>query len=143
MAVNSPRVNGGLVLCSRNGIRAVHIGTRYLIAPDRDGALWLASWGSGLIKFRPRTGGNNQQAFRVPTERVLAAHPWRGNVRELENRVRRAFIMTEGRQISADDLELAAAAEKAPAPGMCGCSLLMKLSMFTMRSPNISLRATL
>ena len=35
---------------------------------------------------------------------------WPGNVRELENRIKRAVIMAEGRYVSAEDLDLAAAA---------------------------------
>jgi two-component system NtrC family response regulator len=40
---------------------------------------------------------------------AIATHPWRGNVRELENRVKRAVVMADGATISAADLELAAA----------------------------------
>jgi two-component system NtrC family response regulator len=40
---------------------------------------------------------------------AIATHPWRGNVRELENRVKRAVVMADGQSISAADLELAAA----------------------------------
>jgi two-component system NtrC family response regulator len=40
---------------------------------------------------------------------AIATHPWRGNVRELENRVKRAVVMADGQAISAADLELAAA----------------------------------
>jgi two-component system NtrC family response regulator len=40
---------------------------------------------------------------------AIATHPWRGNVRELENRVKRAVVMADGVAISAADLELAAA----------------------------------
>jgi two-component system NtrC family response regulator len=40
---------------------------------------------------------------------AIATHPWRGNVRELENRVKRAVVMADGATISASDLELAAA----------------------------------
>lgn len=38
---------------------------------------------------------------------AIATHPWRGNVRELENRVKRAVVMADGAAISAADLELA------------------------------------
>ena len=41
--------------------------------------------------------------------RALNDHSWPGNVRELENCVRRAVIMAEGKRLTAQDLELAAA----------------------------------
>ena len=40
---------------------------------------------------------------------AIAVHPWRGNVRELENRVKRGVVMADGMAISAADLELAPA----------------------------------
>jgi two-component system NtrC family response regulator len=40
---------------------------------------------------------------------ALAAHPWPGNIRELENRIRRGAIMAEGRFVEPADLELAPA----------------------------------
>jgi two-component system NtrC family response regulator len=43
---------------------------------------------------------------------VLAQHGWRGNVRELENRVKRAVVMCEGATVQAEDLDLAVS--KAP-----------------------------
>jgi len=39
--------------------------------------------------------------------RALLNHPWRGNVRELENVIERAVIFAEGRQISIEDLPFA------------------------------------
>jgi len=40
---------------------------------------------------------------------ALANHPWPGNVREMENRMKRAVVMAEGRRITAQDLELTGA----------------------------------
>ena len=39
---------------------------------------------------------------------AIEAHSWPGNIRELENRIKRAVIMAEGRAITAADLGLAA-----------------------------------
>jgi two-component system NtrC family response regulator len=44
--------------------------------------------------------------FDADAMRALNKHPWPGNVRELENCIRRAVIMTEGKRITAHDLEL-------------------------------------
>ena len=48
-------------------------------------------------------------------QRAIRLHQWSGNVRELQNRVQRAVIMADGGRVTADDLELAAALEGAPA----------------------------
>ena len=45
---------------------------------------------------------------------AIYVYGWPGNVRELINRVRRAIVMSEGRQIRAVDLELAEHVESAP-----------------------------
>ena len=39
---------------------------------------------------------------------ALRSHPWAGNVRELENRIKRAVILTEGQSITAAHMGLAA-----------------------------------
>ncbi|HEY0526144.1 MAG TPA: PEP-CTERM-box response regulator transcription factor [Stellaceae bacterium] len=50
----------------------------------------------------------NVRGFTPDGIAAMSAHPWRGNVRELENRVKRAIVMAEGQMISAADLDLAA-----------------------------------
>ncbi len=44
--------------------------------------------------------------FSQPAVSALEAHPWTGNIRELENHIKRAVIMTEGSRITPADLEL-------------------------------------
>jgi DNA-binding NtrC family response regulator len=50
----------------------------------------------------------SRRLYGFSPDAIAAMHQydWPGNVRELINRVRRAIVMSEGRTISADDLEL-------------------------------------
>lgn len=50
--------------------------------------------------------------------RAIEAHRWPGNIRELENCIKRAVIMADGSQVTADDLGLPAAAEGAAEPSL-------------------------
>jgi two-component system NtrC family response regulator len=52
--------------------------------------------------------------FAPDALRAMNQHAWTGNVRELQNRVQRAVIMTDGKRVTARDLELAET-EGAPA----------------------------
>lgn len=54
------------------------------------------------------------RAFSAEALSAMAAQSWRGNVRELENRVKRATIMAPGPIVGADDLELSAPVEAKP-----------------------------
>ena len=54
---------------------------------------------------------NNKSGLTFDAEalRALNRHVWPGNIRELENCVKRAVIMAEGKRLTAQDLELSAA----------------------------------
>jgi len=56
------------------------------------------------------------QTLSADAMAAIDAHGWAGNVRELENRIKRAVIMAEGRSIGAADLDLPNAADSEPAP---------------------------
>jgi two-component system, NtrC family, response regulator len=49
--------------------------------------------------------------FSPEALRVMKVHSWPGNVREMQNRIKRALIMADGKRVTAADLELADAAE--------------------------------
>ncbi|HXR07173.1 MAG TPA: PEP-CTERM-box response regulator transcription factor [Candidatus Acidoferrum sp.] len=57
-------------------------------------------------------------AFDQESMRALSRNPWPGNVRQLENCIRRAVIMTERKRLTVRDLELPAAG-----PGAGGATL--------------------
>lgn len=59
-----------------------------------------------LLNSLSRELGKIQLSFTPGALQALQAHSWPGNIRELENRLRRAAIMCESGQITAQDLEL-------------------------------------
>ena len=46
------------------------------------------------------------RGFTQSAIQALGSHPWPGNVREVENRLKRAVVMAEGKLVDAADLEL-------------------------------------
>lgn len=68
-----------------------------------------------------RFGEENRKpnlSFGKRTVSAMAKHPWSGNVRELQNRIRRAVIMCEGKTISPVDLELTDSASASSQPAI-------------------------
>ena len=49
--------------------------------------------------------------FSAEAIAVIESHPWPGNVREMENCIKRAIIMADGPQITAEDLGLSSTAD--------------------------------
>lgn len=71
---------------------------------DRSGdAIVLAK--AFLDRFSGEYGGK-VKGFDAGAVAAIESHRWPGNVRELESRVKRAVIMADATQISAEDLEL-------------------------------------
>jgi DNA-binding NtrC family response regulator len=50
--------------------------------------------------------GRRPRSFSEGATQAMLAHTWAGNIRELANRVRRGLVLSEGRQIEAEDLGL-------------------------------------
>ncbi len=71
---------------------------------DRDGdALLLAR---SFFDQMNKDQGKKLRGFTKDALTAIDAHSWPGNVRELKNRIKRAVIMADGKQITAADLEL-------------------------------------
>ncbi len=64
-----------------------------------------------ILEARAREHGRSVRSFTQDALAAIQAYPWPGNVRELGNRINRAVILAEGRQITADDLGLPTAAD--------------------------------
>jgi two-component system NtrC family response regulator len=65
-----------------------------------------------LDKFA-REHGRNLRGFTDDGASAIETYGWPGNVREMENKVKRAVIMAEGSCVSAEELELEAAEQQA------------------------------
>ena len=63
-----------------------------------------------LRQFRPKNG-RRIIGFTAEALAAIAGWPWSGNVRELENRVKRATIMADGALVTAEDLDFEQPAE--------------------------------
>ncbi len=65
-----------------------------------------------ILEKLAKDGGTKLPSLAPDAIRKLSAHPFRGNVRELQNILTRAFVLTQGARIRAEDIELEAARPK-------------------------------
>jgi len=71
---------------------------------ERDGDILVLAK-TFLERFRKELG-SNIKGFDNDTTIAIEAYDWPGNVREMENRIKRAVIMADGPQITVEDMEL-------------------------------------
>jgi len=71
---------------------------------DREGDSLLLARGF-LAKFAEQQGKASMQ-FAEDAMQAIEGHPWPGNVRQLENAVKRAVIMADGNRVAREDLGL-------------------------------------
>jgi two-component system NtrC family response regulator len=59
-----------------------------------------------ILDRRAREHERNVRGFAPEALKAIEGYPWPGNIRELENRINGAVIMTEGKYVSVEDLGL-------------------------------------
>ncbi len=59
-----------------------------------------------ILDRRAREHARNVRGFAPEALKAIEGYAWPGNIRELENRVNGAVIMTEGKYVSVEDLGL-------------------------------------
>lgn len=83
-------------------LNVLQVGT----APLRERHGDLALLANHFAHFYSQETGRRVRNFSQDALVAMGKHDWPGNVRELSNRVRRALVLAEGRQIEAADLGL-------------------------------------
>ncbi len=71
---------------------------------DRTGDIPLIA--KVLLKRHAEENGVKLTGFTPQAMRAMESYEWTGNIREMENRIKRAIIMAEGKKVTAADLEL-------------------------------------
>lgn len=81
----------------------------FTIPPLRDRSGDAALIAQALMHKFSRQQGRTLLGFKPDALEAIETYGWPGNVREMENYIKRAVIMAEGSQISVDDLGLSSA----------------------------------
>lgn len=76
------------------------------IPPLRDRGDDIDFIATSFLKRFAAESGNGSLSFSASALKAIRSYPWSGNVRELQNRVRRAAIMAEGNKVAPEDLQL-------------------------------------
>jgi two-component system NtrC family response regulator len=76
------------------------------LPPLRDRGNDVAVVAKAFLQNYGAEHGKSGLTFAPDALRALSLHRWPGNIRELQNRVRRAVIMADGKRVTATDLEL-------------------------------------
>lgn len=71
---------------------------------DRQGDILLLA--RSFLEHFNKEHNRKIKSFTRDALNALEGHGWPGNVRELKNRIKRAVIMADGKQLTAEDLEL-------------------------------------
>ena len=83
------------------------------IPPLRERPADILALADHFARHYADVNGVAARALSAAARARLAAHPWRGNVRELENCIHRAVLLAEGAEIAAAAIELAPAEPRA------------------------------
>ena len=67
-----------------------------------------------LLEGEAEKQGRALKGFSQEAQSAIQNYPWPGNVREMENKIKGAVIMAEGKQVTAIDLGLADVEDAGP-----------------------------
>jgi two-component system NtrC family response regulator len=90
------------------------------LPPLRDRGEDVLLLAAALLRRYADENNKKIKGFTPPAIRALQEYTWPGNIRELENRVKRAVIMAEGPKVTPIDLELASQFAKYEGRGLKG-----------------------
>ena len=85
-----------------------------LLPPLRDRAEDVVLLARSMLQRFSVENGRSGATFSPDALRAIRSYSWPGNVREMQNRVKRGVIMSDGKRITAEDLELAAEGGNGP-----------------------------
>jgi two-component system NtrC family response regulator len=83
---------------------------------EREGDTLLLA--TALLQRYVHENGKKITGFTPQAIQAIQTYPWPGNIRELENRIKRAVIMAEGHKVTQADLEFQAPYEKYERKGL-------------------------
>jgi two-component system NtrC family response regulator len=82
----------------------------------REGDIFLLA--TALLHRYAHEGGKKISGFTPQAINAIETYMWPGNIRELENRIKRAVIMAEGQKVTQADLEFQSPYEKYEGKGL-------------------------